>query len=623
MMTIKNKIYLIATFLLILISLNNKIFAQACFTTNTSKGCVPLKIVATNCSPITDARLILYDFGDGVGLKNTAEYTYTKAGKYFITQLINGTPSSQSDGKYLIEVFPPETPQFTVELCSDNTVSVKITSNTMPEYMIDYGETRQDIVTGLTSTTYKYADNKPKTITVSGFIKDVGTCGSATQTITPLSKGVAAIFKQVKVLENNSIELTFEQDKNNTYKAEELNQTTGLSRLLDIQSNTNSLVLGNRNINIDEYIYKINLFDKCKNAIVQALESIGTINLKATAQAQQNVLSWQAPQYFGFQRYEIYRDGKLIDNLMSVNLTTYTDKNIVCNKNYTYRVELVLHGGKSRSISANKSVISISASTPKVVQNLSASAINSTIILKWKYAQGDTANTVIISKSINGIAEKDIVLTGNITTYKDDNLRTDEKLYCYSVSYLDICGNQAPKSAATCNLLLKGTENDFNVLLNWQGTIPPNAKLFLEKMTDKDTTSIAVGSSYIDLKSGFTSPNVRYRLRIVTTDGVSYSNLFAVRLPSEFEIPTAFTPNADGLNDIFRPTVKKFLANYKMTIFSQWGTIVFESNSLDKGWDGTDSQGIAAISGTYIYQILFNDSISRPVTKQGIVTLIR
>jgi gliding motility-associated-like protein len=623
-MKIAKKLYLFLGCLTILVLTNHKVFSQACFTTSTIKGCVPLKIVATNCSPITDPRLILYDFGDGMGLKNSSEYTYTKAGKYFITQLINGTPSSQSDGKYMVEVFAPETPQFSVELCSDNVVSVKITSNGMPEYMIDYGETRQDIVPGLTSTTYKYSDSKVKTITVSGFIKGVGTCGSASQTITPSSKGVAAIFKQVKVLDNNSIELTFEQDKNNTYKVAELSQNTGVTRLLDIQANATSLVLGNRNINLDDFIYKINLFDKCKNAVVQALESIGTVNLKATAQAQQNLLSWQAPQYFGFVRYEIYRDGQLIDAINDASITSYADKKIVCNTSYTYRVELILHEGKSRSISINKTVTALSASLPKVVQGLSASTRNSSIILTWKYATGDIAKSVIISKSVEGVATNDIILSGNITTYTDDkNVKADEKLYCYTITYLDICGNKAPTSAAACNLLLKSTENDVNVLLNWQGTVPPNAQLFLEKIADKDIISIPVGSSYIDPKSGFTTPNIRYRLRIVTPDGVSYSNVVAVLLPSQFEIPTAFTPNADGLNDVFKPTTQKYLQNYTLTIFSQWGTILFESNSPDIGWDGNTINGSPAQSGTYIFQIKYNDSISRPTLKQGIVTLIR
>jgi gliding motility-associated-like protein len=77
------------------------------------------------------------------------------------------------------------------------------------------------------------------------------------------------------------------------------------------------------------------------------------------------------------------------------------------------------------------------------------------------------------------------------------------------------------------------------------------------------------------------------------------------------------------LNDVFKPTTQKYLQNYTMTIFSQWGTILFESNSPDIGWDGNTINGSPAQSGTYIFQIKYNDSISRPTLKQGIVTLIR
>lgn len=613
-----SKYKLLLSFCAILLLSTCQTFAQ--FTLDKTSGCAPLTVTAINTSGIPS---VLYDFGQGAGLKPEAiSQPYTKAGTYTIQQLVGGFMGTKTQ---TITVYDNETPKFVVEFCGDNIVNVKILSNGMPQYVIDYGDgTAQSTVTGLTSTTHQYTNTMPKTITVSGFIAGSTTCGTATQTITPLSRVSSALFKQVKVLSNGNIELTFEQNAENSYKLEELNETTSLKKLIDLAPSATSLVLTNRNLDIDSYIYRINPFDKCKNSTTQATEAIGTVNLQVTAQAQQNLLSWDIPLYFGFVSYEIYRDNVLLTTLTSLNTTNYADKKITCNKTYIYRLELVLHGGKSRSISINRSVTAIASSVPKVVQSPIVSTQNSQIDLIWKYAAGDTAKTIIISKTVDGVVENDIVLSGNLTKYLDNNVKPNEKLYCYNITYLDLCGNKSPKSAAVCNVLLKGTEDPQNVLLSWQGSFPSGSQVFLEKIIDKDITVIPVnGMSYSDLKSAFTSPNVSYRLRIVNPEGVSYSNIFAVRLPSEFEIPNAFSPNGDGLNDVFRPTTSKFLTNYKMTIFSQWGTVVFESVNAETGWDGSGLSGTFAPSGVYAFQIDYYDSIGRPTVKQGIVTLIR
>lgn len=91
-----------------------------------------------------------------------------------------------------------------------------------------------------------------------------------------------------------------------------------------------------------------------------------------------------------------------------------------------------------------------------------------------------------------------------------------------------------------------------------------------------------------------------------------------------FYIPNAFTPNADGVNDIFEP--KGFeIENYTMNIFNRWGQLVFSTNDIKRGWDGSFN-GIACEEGVYtwrsVYQSNAKNSDGRQV-KEGIVTLLR
>lgn len=70
-------------------------------------------------------------------------------------------------------------------------------------------------------------------------------------------------------------------------------------------------------------------------------------------------------------------------------------------------------------------------------------------------------------------------------------------------------------------------------------------------------------------------------------------------------IPNGFTPNEDGVNDIFRPVLKNVVVDdYKLLIFNRWGQKVFETNDVDGGWNGSVSGGdYYGEPGTYAYRI--------------------
>jgi gliding motility-associated-like protein len=68
-------------------------------------------------------------------------------------------------------------------------------------------------------------------------------------------------------------------------------------------------------------------------------------------------------------------------------------------------------------------------------------------------------------------------------------------------------------------------------------------------------------------------------------------------------IPSSFSPNGDGLNDMFRPTLINY-QDYTMTIFNRWGEAIFESDKPENGWDGT-YQGKVVQNGVYLYNIRF------------------
>lgn len=87
-------------------------------------------------------------------------------------------------------------------------------------------------------------------------------------------------------------------------------------------------------------------------------------------------------------------------------------------------------------------------------------------------------------------------------------------------------------------------------------------------------------------------------------------------------IPTAFTPNDDGLNDIFTVKLNCTFSSYQLNIYNRWGEKIFSSNDISKGWDGNYDH-TKMLSGSYIYFLNYKTAEGILKTFRGFVVLIR
>lgn len=85
--------------------------------------------------------------------------------------------------------------------------------------------------------------------------------------------------------------------------------------------------------------------------------------------------------------------------------------------------------------------------------------------------------------------------------------------------------------------------------------------------------------------------------------------------------PTAFSPNGDGRNDLFKP--KGFgVASYTLfTVMDRWGNVVFTTKDIEAGWDGT-FRGKKVEAGGYVWMIQGIDILGQPVQEKGAVLVI-
>ena len=188
---------------------------------------------------------------------------------------------------------------------------------------------------------------------------------------------------------------------------------------------------------------------------------------------------------------------------------------------------------------------------------------------------------------------------------------------------LDLCGNP---------IIQPGSPPDSVAF-----KIPPKAQdNYLKPDTVKcDYSSITIGadtsfSSYLwstgqtSRSIGLMDPGV-YTLQVTDTNAcvaVASENVIDSACPQYVYLPSAFTPNGDGKNDVFRPIFLGATSVFRFAIYDRWGRQVFQSSSPSGGWDGTTG-GNKQPAGTYVWfcQYKLYDEPER--IQRGTVILIR
>lgn len=115
-----------------------------------------------------------------------------------------------------------------------------------------------------------------------------------------------------------------------------------------------------------------------------------------------------------------------------------------------------------------------------------------------------------------------------------------------------------------------------------------------------------------------------YYVHVISPYGCSGEDTIKVTVVNQaaFFVPNAFSPDGDGLNDIFRPVAVGYRAMNYFRVFNRWGQQVFFSNSLEQGWDGT-YKGVKAEMGTYYWEMSYTDRFGMKAFLKGDVTLVR
>lgn len=118
--------------------------------------------------------------------------------------------------------------------------------------------------------------------------------------------------------------------------------------------------------------------------------------------------------------------------------------------------------------------------------------------------------------------------------------------------------------------------------------------------------------------------DINYLVTVTDDNGCTASDNVFVKVfgNPEVYVPNSFTPNGDGLNDVLKPLGFGLKAIVYFKIFNRYGQLVFETNTLGKGWDGTFKGKVQPV-GAYTYMVKVINYKDLPVEQVGTTIIIR
>ncbi|MGY3087505.1 gliding motility-associated-like protein [Hymenobacter sp. UYAg731] len=363
---------------------------------------------------------------------------------------------------------------------------------------------------------------------------------------------------------------------------------------------------------------------------------IGTLSLTGTSARNRNqlLLKDAGPAI----SYTVTRNGTPI-NTLTRTADGFEDADVFCGSTYTYVVTATQPGG-GVAISNSFPIPTVSNLPPPQPRLVASFNLNNVVVLTPTLA----TPTLPVGSSLqysrtagSGVPANFGKPVASLRASRDSTDLTTLRASppCYSVCLVDTCGNISPTSPATCPAILSASAADADgstAALTWTAFTGPDpavpAVYTLQRLAADGTvlsTLAVTGNTYTDLTPPTDRQVLRYRLQIggagLPAGTFSYSNLASVTRQLTLAIPTAFTPNGDGLNDVLE--VKgRYLNNYTFVVVDRNGQEVFRGTQRSETWDGT-IKGHAPVLGAYVWRFQQNNEDGKPFSATGAVTILK
>ncbi len=401
------------------------------------------------------------------------------------------------------------------------------------------------------------------------------------------------------------------------------------------------------------YCYKVTATNFCgTEGDIAATLGHCTVELRSTPIPGQIVLQWNSYVGWDVAAYEIYsvKSYSTLNPDLIATVPGFTNRFnhilLNCFTDHSYRIKAVGYdpmqtswSDTSRTFNANRIVGDPEQMLRATVEN------NQYVLVEWEPIKMEGLQFIYIDK----ISERNPtwttvanLLPGEVKFIDSANVNVMEESYGYRVHAEDTCGNSTPitgRIAKSINLHAARADSS-RIRLEWtryqewlRDVLRYRIELYNEaldewvlvKIVNSTTDTVYYDPTpYVDATRPWEQTSYCYRIWADEKGGntqISLSNEDCVDIPPGIFAPNAFTPNGDGINERF--LLKGVYAEtFNMKVFSRWGLLLFETNDIDEGWNGT-FKGEPVAEGVYVFVATGRGYNGKPFTVKGSITLIR
>ncbi|MGM0409107.1 MAG: gliding motility-associated C-terminal domain-containing protein, partial [Bacteroidota bacterium] len=318
---------------------------------------------------------------------------------------------------------------------------------------------------------------------------------------------------------------------------------------------------------------------------------------------------------------------------------SYTVENIQENTHYTFKIGVQWEESPD-SIGFSNPINKFTQmpQSPDYIRAIYARVNGNNTDLKFEIAPDSELSTYKLLQANSPTGNYDTLQTINTSDYEivatHENSNPDSEINYYKLVAINNCGNITTQSDIINNIRLEIENDDYNNLLSWNyhkesSLVDASYEIYrIAGNSDPEfVRSYSNHYNYSDNIESFQGDGLYgqfcYFIRATEAGAseFSQSNTACVYLEPKIFTPEAFTPNEDGKNDVFKPVFSFLPVDYQLIIYNRWSNIVFETNDPNLGWNGKESNGKQAPTGTYIYYIKIKTPGNQIVEKRGNITV--
>ena len=602
------------------------------------EGCEPLRVSFTDSTPFIDSRSwAIYQQDTVVQLsKKDNWFKKLNSGTYSVSLFVylaeNCTDSIYLKDYINVSKAPKPIIQFQDTLACVNTDFLLFGSAEDESEIVEWTWAIEQFfaVDSIKGKNAKWTFTDPGLVSLELFAKDKNGCvGSVdtTRAIVAIDKIPAPkpLIYQLGYEDNHNITGVF-KSANPTYFTDYKLKSLNSELYVFSSSNMNDTLWRHSGQGLDssQQCYQLLVQDICMDRHQSDVHCAVhlTVNQelsKITELKWKPYIGWDSVQYYNVYRISADSMSKIKLATVAGDVHQYVDSSF-CDSHYIYQVEAVKVQKTFKS--ASNSLLHKSEYTyqNEPLELYNATVLNNQNVLSyWQKGHQLGQMKYLIDKQYNSTKWHQGWKLVSDTFIVDDEVQVGNRNYSYKVRVVDKCSNQSELSNRGKTILLKASQSDQKVHLQWNSYQKWNNGVFTYKLQRRSKGELEFAdleyisdSNWSDNEAYFVfQDSFYYRVMAIengTKPDTSYSNVVAVvPLPSIY-VANAFTPNGDGLNDVFDVSnwaLKNGLKNtddFQFNIYNRWGQHIFLSNDFNIGWDGTYN-GKACPVDVYVWLI--------------------